>query len=58
MQILNDLEQADPGMIQRTGEAGRAIVERQFKWESVVDAYARVVAAAMARVRGAQDQGS
>jgi len=58
MQILNDLEQADPGMIQRTGEAGRAIVETQFKWESVVDAYARVVAAAMARVRGAQDQGS
>jgi glycosyltransferase involved in cell wall biosynthesis len=49
--ILDELEQADPDAIDRLGRAGRAVIEQKFQWGHVIEAYARVIGAAISARR-------
>ena len=46
--VLHDVELVDPGTIEAAGRAGRAVIEKAFQWQHVIDSYARVVARAIA----------
>ncbi|PYO78923.1 MAG: hypothetical protein DMD67_04010 [Gemmatimonadetes bacterium] len=45
--IVGELEQADPDSIDRLGRAARAVIEEKFQWHHVIEAYAKVIGAAI-----------
>ena len=45
--IVGELEQTDPDSIDRLGRAARAVIEEKFQWHHVIEAYAKVIGAAI-----------
>ncbi len=46
--VLHDVELVEPSAIKAAGRAGRAVIEKAFQWQHIIDAYERVVATTIA----------